>query len=507
MSLVNCVRNILANIENNGLDIPAVSGSKGEFPMYNLMGSQVATVNLGYRMFSFGLGITGHVNLSLSKGIKQLEIKENILTELSAEQPGKQNGQCKPPSLSCRMENGTISDKELAIPDIVEVHRTPLTNAHTQTDNNISTKQHSATPLQRYDNPESFSIHHHNNISRPPPLYYNSTSTFTKPRVTSVFSGYKNSDNELTNPKIISTSLEKSVKDTNVKINSQPQYCDISVQTSEMPDNVPGTQRKNVLAQGINDNQLGLPVIEALLNELLLLRTKCVNNDLPQQLNEGATTSTCENKQAVKIYEAGRVPMNKAQDKKMKTERVPPKTRRVALPGPKKSVPTRASNKGVLLSRHPIKFKKSSLKYGTTKTQKLREAFSKGSTYGQHDVVPADSQIESTQPEKEECPRQSVTEQRPKVNKSTMKQNDELDCKDIGIQVRISDDEFTGGIAKHQSEESLLDSGGLNNVILGMYVTYFQWFSLIILFAAILSWRKFKGALVRATYLFKALFI
>ncbi len=76
MSLVNCVRNILANIENNGLDIPAVSGSKGEFPMYNLMGSQVATVNLGYRMFSFGLGITGHVNLSLSKGIKRLEIKE-----------------------------------------------------------------------------------------------------------------------------------------------------------------------------------------------------------------------------------------------------------------------------------------------------------------------------------------------------------------------------------------------------------------------------------------------
>jgi hypothetical protein len=449
------------------LDVPAVSGmSKGEFPMYNLMGSQVATVKLGYRMFSFGVGITGHVNLSLSKQIKR---RENILTELPSQQPelaGKESGQFKQPS-SSREENGATSDRKPVIPDIVEENRTLQTDARTQTDN-INTKQQSVTPPLLYNNPESFSIHQHNNISRPPPLYYNSTSTITKPRVMSL-GRLVNSHNDLTKLRTQSASA----KNPNKEINSRPQYCNTSVQTCEISHNynVP-SQRNNDSTLCLNDNQLSLPLIEALLNELSLVRTKFVGNDLPQQINELGTTSHCKNEE-VKIFETGHVLLKKAQPQDQKIKKM-----KVAHPRTKKSIPTRATSKGVLISRHPIKFKKSSLKYGTTKTQKLREAINKN-IHSEQNLEQAGFQ------KKEEFLRQdnnvqnnSALEQKSKQilreNKSTMTQNDELECKDIGIQVKISDDKFPSSIPKHLSQDSLLNSGGLNNVILGMYITYFS---------------------------------
>ena len=55
-------------------------------------------------------------------------------------------------------------------------------------------------------------------------------------------------------------------------------------------------------------------------------------------------------------------------------------------------------------------------------------------------------------------------------NKSTMTtKDDESECKDVGIQVRSSDEEFP--LAKNQ--DSPLVHGGLTNLILGMY-TYFK---------------------------------
>ena len=468
ISLLSCFQNILANIENNGLDVPAVSGmSKGEFPMYNLMGSQVATVKLGYRMFSFGVGITGHVNLSLSKQIKR---RENILTELPSQQPelaGKESGQFKQPS-SSREENGATSDRKPVIPDIVEENRTLQTDARTQTDN-INTKQQSVTPPLLYNNPESFSIHQHNNISRPPPLYYNSTSTITKPRVMPISLGrLVNSNNDLAELRTQSASA----KNPNKEINSRPQYCDTSVQTCEISHyNVP-TQRNNDSTQCLNDNQLSLPLIEALLNELSLVRTKFVGNDLPQQINELGTTSHCKNEE-VKIFETGHVLLKKAQPQDQKIKKM-----KVAHPRTKKSIPTRATSKGVLISRHPIKFKKSSLKYGTTKTQKLREAINKNIHIEQNLEQAGFQKKEEFLRQDNNVQNNSALEQKSKQilreNKSTMTQNDELECKDIGTQVKISDDKFPSSIPKHLSQDSLLNSGGLNNVILGMYITYFS---------------------------------
>ena len=69
------------------------------------------------------------------------------------------------------------------------------------------------------------------------------------------------------------------------------QHCDnMSVQTCETSHrNIPAP-KINVSTQCLNDNQLGLPLIEALLNELTLVRTKYINNDLPQQVSENTTS-------------------------------------------------------------------------------------------------------------------------------------------------------------------------------------------------------------------------
>ena len=437
ISLLNCFQNVLENIERNGLDIPAVSGSVGEFPMYNLMGSQVATVKLRYRIFSFGLVMSGHVNPSLSKRIKRIE-KENIVTEISPEKPErfKANGRFESPSLPYETENANAQDEELGVPDIAErENQIPLADAHTQTD--INTRKYILTPPQKFDNPGSYNIHHHNNISRPPPLYYNSTSTFIEPKIQSVFSEKrKHLDYDLTEPKFMPATLAKPLQGTNVKINSQPQYCNASVQTCEVSCT---PLRNNFSVPHADDNQMGLPLIEALLNELSLVRSKYVSNELPRQINE-RSTSPCNNKHEANIPRKNKVPLNKGQDKKGKAQKR-------THPGPKKIIPTRANSKGVLISRQPIKFKKSSLKCGTTKTQRLREAFSKRNTnYGKHDIeieagnhehvlseqnegkssrqVNNDLQIDRVAGEK--------SEQDLKGNKS--------EFKDIGVQVRISGD-------------------------------------------------------------------
>ena len=472
ISLLNCFQNILANIENNGLDTPAVSGSKGEFSMYNLMGSQVATLKLGYRMFSFGLSMSGHVNLSLPKRLQQTE---TVATEMSPKKPEnlKASGQLEPPLLQHGAENRNTLHKELVTPERAEENDIPLADAHTQTE---KTRKHTLILTQKYENdsPKSYSSHHYNNTSRPPPLYYNSKSKPITPVMQAVCSEQKHFDNDLTKPRLMSASLEKPLKDSNVNINAQLQYCDASIQTCEMSHT---TRKPNILASHVDGHLTGLPLIEALLNELSLVRSKYVNNDPPQQLNKD-TTSPCKNKAVVKIQGKGHVHLNKQQDKQTKSKRG-------ALSGPKKSLPTRTNSKGVLISRHPIKFKKSSLKYGTTKTQKLREAFSKRNAYDEPDVRPEAGKDEHflTEQNEEKCLRQvdnlqvtSVAEQKSKLDlkdkKSTMTQDIELECKDIGIQVRISDDNFPGGMLKHQSQNSPLNGDGSNNAILGMWYIY-----------------------------------
>lgn len=467
LSLVSCFQNMLIHIEETGLDIPTVSGKKGKFIMYNLMGTEVATIKLGYRMFSFGVGMTGHVNLSLSKQMKPNQ-KSDILDELCAKSV-KENGRFKAPSSATNINGSEHADKLLVVSKTVDETETLKADAHTQTAA-IATKQPIKESSPKCDHPELSVTHSPDNISRPPPLYYNSSSLFREPKTS--YLGLERCleptigiGEDSTKPGILSPYSEGSVK--NDVQNTKRQHCNISVQSYEScHHNVPAP-KINVSTQCLNDNQLGLPLIEALLNELTLVRSKYINTDLSQQVSEEITSQSKNN--TVKIHE--KCPQRKPQDQSKKSKKF-------AHSESKKIIPTKANSKGVLISRHPVKFKKSSLKCGTTRTQKLREALSKKHFHSGQTVKQADDEA-SFLPE--EIARQNNGMQAGNMgekssrhilreNKSTMTLKDETEHQEVGVQVGISDDE--GPPPKNLNQDSPLYHGGLANLFLGRYTIF-----------------------------------
>ena len=465
VSLVSCFQNILVHIEESGLDVPTVSGKKGKFIMYNLMGTEVATIKLGYRMFSFGVGMTGHVNLSLSKQMKPNQ-NSDILDELCAKSV-KENGHFKAPSSATNINGSEHSDKILVVSKTVDEIETLKADVHTQTVA-IATKRPIKESSRKCDHPELSRIRSPDNITRPPPLYYNSSSIFREPKTS--YLGLERCleptiGENLTNPVNMSAHSEGTVKN-NVQ-NTKRQHCDISAQTCEScHHNVPAP-KINVSTQCLNDNQLGLPLIEALLNELTLVRSKYINNGLSQQVREDVTSQSKNN--TVKIHE--KCPPRKPQDQSKKSKKF-------AHSESKKIIPTKANSKGVLISRHPVKFKKSSLKCGTTRTQKLREALSKKHFHSGQSVKQADDEASFL---REEIARQNNGMQADNMgeeslkhilgeNKSTMTVKDRTERQEVGVQVRISDDE--GPPPKNLYQDSPLYHGGLTNLVLGWYTIF-----------------------------------
>ena len=465
LSLVSCFQNILVHIEESGLDVPTVSGKKGKFIMYNLMGTEVATIKLGYRMFSFGVGMTGHVNLSLSKQMKPNQ-NSDLLDELCAKSV-KENGHFKAPSSATNINGSEHSDKVLVVSKTVDEIETLKADVHTQTVA-IATKQPIKESSPKCYHPELSHTRSPENITRPPPLYYNSSSIFREPRTS--YLGLERCleptiGQNLTNPGNMSPYSEGSVKN-NVQ-NTKRQHCDISVQTYESCHQNVSAPKINVSTQCLNDNQLGLPLIEALLNELTLVRSKYINNDLSQQVGEDITSQSKNN--TVKIHE--KCPQRNPQDQSKKSKKF-------AHSESKKIIPTKANSKGVLISRHPVKFKKSSLKCGTTRTQKLREAVSKKHFHSGQSVKQADDEA-SFLPE--EIARQNNCMQADNMgeksskhtlgeNKSTMTMKDETERQEVGVQVKISDDE--GPPPNNLNQDSPLYHGGLTNLILGRYTIF-----------------------------------
>ncbi|XP_028410322.1 microtubule-associated protein 10-like [Dendronephthya gigantea] len=474
ISLVSSFQNIRANTENNGFDMPAVSGDKGEYEMYNLMGSCVATVKLAFRMFSFGVGITGHVKQSLSKQIKRKK-KESIPTEpqtLSEEATNIGDIRASP-----EQNEHIASDNEIPVqPNIVQHTHIMLADADTQT--NISIGQNMKLH-EKLNTPELLSIQHHN-ITRPPPLYYNSISAFTKLPVVLKSSErqIKNPSDESTAARVVPTSSGKLVKHPKDEMHFRPGYIDASVQTSE-------SHQGNASTQCSHDKKLSLPLIEALLDELSLVRTKYVNDSLPEQNHEQCTPPN-KSKQ-VRIHEKDHVILNYPQDQKIpktqKSGRKEKPSHPVFRKGAIVSKPVMPIKKGVLISRHPVKFKKSSLKYGTTRTQKLREAMNKKNfklvekEIGEPNVAAGKLLPEhgSKQDENDSYAKhfEQKAEQISRENNPTMMQKSELEYQDFGIQVKMSDDNFSSTEQKCLSKGMLFDGidNGVSNDI-GLGATY-----------------------------------
>ncbi|KAJ8044799.1 Microtubule-associated protein 10 [Holothuria leucospilota] len=59
--LVDIVTDIRRDVQDKGLSFPSMHGSKDTFPVFNLMGSQVGQVDLGYRLLSLGMSLMPHL--------------------------------------------------------------------------------------------------------------------------------------------------------------------------------------------------------------------------------------------------------------------------------------------------------------------------------------------------------------------------------------------------------------------------------------------------------------
>ncbi|XP_078673737.1 microtubule-associated protein 10-like [Branchiostoma floridae x Branchiostoma belcheri] len=59
--LTSSMELVYEDIQTDGITSPSVHGEKGEFPLHNLMGTQIGTVEMGYRLMSLGTMLMQHV--------------------------------------------------------------------------------------------------------------------------------------------------------------------------------------------------------------------------------------------------------------------------------------------------------------------------------------------------------------------------------------------------------------------------------------------------------------
>ncbi len=78
---------ISKDVHQLGLSVPSVHGEKGEFAVYNLMGSEIGKLELGYRLLSLGRGLIPHLpdNSILEFEEKTAETKEEVSVKTTAD--------------------------------------------------------------------------------------------------------------------------------------------------------------------------------------------------------------------------------------------------------------------------------------------------------------------------------------------------------------------------------------------------------------------------------------
>lgn len=397
ISLYKCFENVWRSIERNGIDVPVVLGNKGVFELYNLMGTPVAMVRLNYRIFSLGGTINGHVNIC------------KTLVKTSPCQAGNSEKDFSRPNQRSTFDESSIIQNSS---QNTENHLS-IFEVETQTDFSDKKECMKSRP------PAKSTIGKENvNITRPPPLYYNSQSSFMNSKSLG-----------LTNEKRL---VEKRNYTVDIE-EAMPKECyrTVSVQTTN----------EDLLVHRERAQLSDLPLINALLNELSLAKQNCMNTATQLEQCDDGNKAKAVNSQEL------HVPISQPDTK-------PPRcgVKKKLYPSPKgkinKNATVKLPHKGVLICRNPLKNRKSLLMCGTTKTQKLREAFNKksagfsNSTGGAEGKSSNQLQITSYGVDKS---KQEITqlqkEKKTSGNNTQLRHNKQtLVFKDVGIQVIGPDD-------------------------------------------------------------------
>lgn len=153
--LKDAINKIHREISRNGIAMPAFYREENTFSVYNLMGSVVAKVKLGYRLLSLGGALLAHVPR----------------WSLRNRESDKENYKAKPTvdahDISSRVEKKKHPIEVPPKPHL-SVNLTEKQNVHVQTDENKTQNRNNNTAVT--DTNDDFFV---TNIVCPPPLYYN----------------------------------------------------------------------------------------------------------------------------------------------------------------------------------------------------------------------------------------------------------------------------------------------------------------------------------------------
>ena len=369
---------ISADVYDKGVAVPAFFREEGDFAVYNLMGSPIAKVKLGFRLLSLGGSLIPHIPAE-SLGNR---VSEKVKTGEKVEQVVKGALQKVLPEIESRnlSEKESTSESKTLDKNVPAAQRPNIRHVEIQTNLHAKTIKSSGMPdRQRRDSREDVVI---TNTFCPPPLYYNYFSKSTpcdRSNFTTVEEGilqssstegrmrYRQALGQDDNDEVDFMYYDPGVVETD----GTTGMASVSVQTDEKllrPSTGPHTGQAELI-NGLHNlrgvaSDGHLPILNALLQEL-----SCLTEG--QQVKEAAQRRCLSSQSQVTPRHPQTVggrnlpaadsnlrSFSKSQTHKNQTHQAPPGKR------------TQTSVIG--LPRQRVRFKQTSLTYGMTRTQKMR---------------------------------------------------------------------------------------------------------------------------------------
>lgn len=377
--LKEAVNKISADVYQKGLEVPSFFKSEGEFTVYNLMGSGIATVKLGFRLLSLGGSLIPHIprealSIKTTKkheiGGKNERSVENV-TDFHAIRPGWESNE-----LEEGLEARTVGDKSDG--RMVQDRQSEGSKCDTGVQTNIlavNVNSSGTSDQDRWKSEDDFVI---TNTFCPPPLYYNcnaapqSQSAPVVPRKYIPQSG-SSSATQISHKRDKMSDVDFLYYDPNsAQADGSIKLVSASVQTDDkVMTVVEADQTRLDVTRGLRNlenftSDGRLPVLSALLQELSCLseRHQSSQNTEHKSSNGQPQRTALHQTTGTKKYES------QAKTKSLFAEKgSKPKTQ-----GSKKFPSSSAQTSVIGLSGRKVRFKQTNLTYGMTKTQKMRLA-------------------------------------------------------------------------------------------------------------------------------------
>ena len=379
--LKEAINKISVDVNQKGVEVPSFYRDEGEFDVYNLMGSCIASMKLAYRFLSLGGSLIPHIpTVALTTKTTKSESEEITKAAKNAVDkghPGKESKEFEEeiPRESTRNKSNGKMVKDVQEKDVKH-------NAELQT--NIlaeDVKSSRGRDKSRQKTEDDFVI---TNTICPPPLYYNhfSNSTALNKSVSAVMEDpirERNGGSSIArrtpmfHPDDKLSDVDFVYHDpTLLQTDGTARLASVSVQTDEKLTIFGGEQTHVEVSHGLrnlrnltSDGQL--PVLRALLNEL-----SCLTRGL-QGMDSTEAESGQRQLQSTALH--GQPHVDRTQKRGSQAKSKPPLSKNSEMHEKQtKELRTskRAQTSVIGLPRHRVRFKQTKLTYGMTKTQMMR---------------------------------------------------------------------------------------------------------------------------------------